>query len=327
MGDRRWAVGVDFGGTNIKLGGVTARGRLLAHATLRTEDHATPGAFVEGIAQAIERLSDTHGLQRRSLRGVGVGAPGLVDAARGRIYRLVNVRGEWRGLPLQRLLERRLRCRCVVDNDVNMVALGEWRHGAGRGSHHSVFLTLGTGVGGALVVHDRLVRGAAGTAGEIGHVVLQPDGPPCACGARGCLEALVGTNAILRRAREAIRRGNRALARLRAHHGGRLSPSVISQAAKAGDHAALAIWREVGYYLGLSVAGLINVLSPERVVIGGGIANAWRWFAPTLRSTIQAQAFAEPARVAQVRRAALGEHAGVVGGAVAVWDQAWGNVD
>lgn len=322
MTRRPWTVGVDFGGTNIKVGVVTSRGAVAAKVVLPTREHATPSRFVEGLACAIEQLAATLQLRRVGLQGLGVGAPGLIDGQRGIIHRLVNVPGGWPRVPLRQLLERRFGCPCAVDNDVNVIALGEWTFGAGRGTRHSVYLTLGTGVGGGLVIDGKLVRGASGSAGEIGHITIQPDGPRCACGNRGCLEALVGTAAILRRARQMIRthKGG-ALATFANREDGHLSPELISRAARAGDRSAREIWQEVGSYVGLGLSKAMNLLNPERIVIGGGVAKAWPWFAPSLTKTIRTHALEVPARACRVVQATLGDQAGIVGGAVLVWEQ------
>ena len=331
-------IGVDFGGTSIKVGCVTPRGRVVRSLVLPTRAHATPQTFLGGIDGAMAQLCAALNIRRRSLRGVGVGVPGLVDSRRGVVYRLVNVPGGWEGVALRRLMERRLRCPCAIDNDVNAIALGEWRFGAGRGTRHSVYVTLGTGVGGGLVVDGALVRGITGAAGEIGHTGVQRNGPRCACGRRGCLEALVGTAGIVRRARRAIRAGcvpahaalrgrvdrgrsGSQLARLAAQHGGRLSPELVSRAARAGDRAAMDIWREVGDSLGAALANVVNLLSPERIVIGGGVAGAWPWFEGRLRATVRELAFAVPASACHIVRAQLGDDAGIIGGAILVWER------
>lgn len=315
----RWLVGVDVGGTQIKMGVVSARGTVLAHRVLPTRRYATPAALVEGLGGAIEELRELHGLPRASWQGVGVGLPGLVDQSRGVVHQLVNLPGRWRGIPFGGWLARRLRCRCVIDNDANMVAVGEWRAGAGRGTAHGVYLTLGTGVGGGIVSHGRLVRGATGSAGEAGHMVIAPGGPRCACGARGCLEAYVSTAAILRQARAAMRRGS-AILRACATEAGGLTPAVVSDAAARGDAAARRIWRDLGERLGVAVANLVNLLNPERVVIGGGVSNAWPWFAPSLRAEVRRQAFELPARTVRIVKGQLGERAGILGAAYVLMD-------
>ncbi len=313
----RWTIGVDFGGTSIKLGAVDDQGRVRAQQALDTARSSRPPAFVDAVSRAIEQLGARVGVRTARLRGVGVGAPGLVDEARGLVRLLVNVPG-WREVPLGSLLERRLGCPCRVDNDANLYTLGEWHAGAGARARHVVGITLGTGVGGGLIVDGRLVRGAIGSAGEIGHLMVEPGGPRCGCGARGCLEARIGTKAILRLGRRAAKRGG-ALARLLRSAGGRLTPALMSEAARRGDAAAQAAWDEVGRWLGLGLASLVHLLNPGRVVIGGGIANAWPRFAPSMRREFSRRAMRAPARAARVVRARLGDRAGIVGAAVLIW--------
>ena len=294
------AIGVDFGATNIKLGLVARTGRVLATSVLPAQLYGAPARFVEAVGEAVERLLQARRIQRSRIAGAVVGAPGPVDHARGIVHTMVNVRG-WREVPLARLMTRRLGCRTLVENDVNLIALGEWRHGAGRGAAQMVCLTLGTGVGGGLILGGGLYRGHSGAAGEIGHMAIDPQGPRCGCGARGCLEAYVGAAAICRM-------------------GGVGTPKQLSQAAQAGDRQALRVWREFGQLLGLGVASLINVLNPDRVVIGGGVSSAWRFFAPTLQRTVRTQAMAAALHNTQIVRAKLGDQAGIVGSAVLIWD-------
>ena len=306
----QWTIGVDFGGTNIKVGLVDAKGRV-AHARLLSSNGiGRPAMFVEAVSRAVESLAQMRGLRPARLRGIGVGAPGPVDARRGVVHELVNVRG-WHDVPLRRLLAQRLRCRCAIDNDANLCALGEWRFGAGRGARALVGVTLGTGVGGGLILDGRPYRGAAGSAGEIGHTVIDAGGPRCACGRRGCLEAHVGTAAILAMARRAGLRGV-------------LTPALVSQAARRGKAGAKRVWAEVGGWLGLGLANIVNLLNPDRIVIGGGVANAWPFFAPSLLRTVRREAMDVPAREARIVRAALGGRAGIVGAAVLVWSESRG---
>lgn len=317
---RRWTVGVDFGGTNVKIGLVGGRGRVMRTAVFATPGIAAPRVFIPAVSRAIDTLARSVGLATSRLRGVGIGAPGLVDARQGIVHHLVNVRG-WRGVPLARLLAARLRCPCAVDNDANLVALGEWSFGAGRGAEHLVCVTLGTGVGGGLVLEGGLYRGASGSAGEIGHMIVLPGGRRCGCGQRGCLEAQVGTAAILSEARAAARHGSVALRRLAAASPLGLTPEIVSRAAQAGDAAARQIWVRVGRWLGLAVANAVNLLNPDRVVIGGGVAKAWPMFAPSLLRTVHGLAMDVPGRTVRVVRAKLGDDAGVVGAAVLVWQR------
>ena len=315
-----WTAGVDFGGTNIKVGLVNARGRVAHARTLPSQDVGGPAAFVDAVSRAVASIAEDVGIRPAQLRGVGIGAPGPVDIRRGVVHALVNVPG-WQDVPLRRWLERRLRCRCAVDNDANLWTLGEWRFGAGRGARVLVCVTLGTGVGGGLIFGGRLHHGVAGSAGEIGHMVIDPAGSRCGCGRRGCLEAHVGTAAILAMGTRAIRRGAGPLRTLARKAGGRLTPALISQAARHGDAAAKQIWVDVGRALGLGLSNIVNLLNPDRLVIGGGVANAWPHFAPTMMRTVRQEAMEVPARAVRIVRAHLARDAGIVGAAVLVWNE------
>ena len=315
-----WAAGVDFGGTNVKVGLVDAAGRVVRTEAFSSSEASRPDTFVKRVGRAVEALSRSVGVRPSRLQGIGVGAPGPVDVQRGMIHFMVNVPG-WREVPLGRLLERRLHCPCLVDNDVNLFTLGEWRFGAGRGADALVGMTLGTGVGGGLVFDGVLYRGCRGAAGEVGHMVIDPRGRRCGCGRRGCLEAQVGTAAILNMGAQAIRRQGGLLREGVRRAGGRLTPELISRAAAKGDRHAKAIWTEVGRRLGIGLANLVNLLNPDRIVIGGGIGNAWRWFAPTALSTVRSEAMAVHARAVRIVRAQLGNAAGVVGATVLVWNE------
>ncbi|PIQ84404.1 MAG: transcriptional regulator [Candidatus Omnitrophica bacterium CG11_big_fil_rev_8_21_14_0_20_63_9] len=318
-----WTVGVDFGGTYVKLGLVDQAGRVRHAERLASQTVRSPGAFIEGVSEAVERLGRRVGVRPLGLRGVGVGAPGPIDGRRGIVHNLVNVPG-WQLVPLKQRLERRLRCPCAVDNDANLYILGEARFGAGRGAKTLVGLTLGTGVGGGIVLDGRVFRGAVGAAAELGHMVIDPQGARCGCGARGCLESHVGTAAILRLARSAVQGRARILQRLMQQPGARLTPELVCRAADLGDASARAIWQDVGRWLGIGVANLVNILNPDVVVIGGGVANAWRHFAPALRVQVRRQALELPRHSARIVRSQRGNEAGIVGAAVLVWNEMQG---
>ena len=268
-------------------------------------------AFLDAVTEAIKQLAASVSISPSRLAGVGIGAPGLIDAKRGLVHHLVNVAG-WREVPLAATLSRRLHCRCAVDNDVNLITLGEWRAGAGRGVNNLVCLTLGTGVGGGIVMGGRLQRGVSGSAGEIGHTVLDPKGRVCACGNRGCLESFVSTRPILRQARGLLQRGDRRLSRAIAQNGGRLTPEVVSRVAATGGRAAQEIWNTLGFWLGVGIGNIVNALNPERVIIGGGVSQAWVRFIPAFRRSFRKVAMQVPARAATVTRAKLGDTAGII---------------
>lgn len=314
-----WTVGVDFGGTTIKVGLVDDHGRIRNTRILPTRQYGPPKAFAAGVAAAAASMARDRGVATRRLRGIGIGAPGTVDVARGIVVRCVNVPG-WVDVPIARWLTQRLGCRAAVGNDANAFALAEWRLGAGQGADALISITLGTGVGGGLVWNGCLINGATGSAGEVGHMVIDAGGPRCGCGRQGCLEALVGTAAILRLGRGVLRsRQGRLGAYVR--QAGTLMPRVIGDAGRAGDAPARRVWEIIGGRLGIGLANLVNILNPDRIVIGGGVANNWSLFAPAMQRTLRAEALPAPATHVRVVRGRLGDRAGILGSAVLIWER------
>jgi glucokinase len=214
----------------------------------------------------------------------------------------------WLDLPLGQILHSHWSCPVFVENDANLAVLGEWRFGAGRGAHHVVMLTLGTGIGGGIIVDDRLVRGSLGLAGEVGHIVVQLDGPRCSCGQPGHLEAIASGPAIARQVRE---RGGLS----EAGPGPEATTEAIAAAARGGDPVALSVLGEAARALGAALASLVHIFNPERIILGGGVARAGDFFLESvetvLRSSVMDPAFAEGLRVLP---SALGDEAALLGG-------------
>lgn len=258
----RAAVGIDLGGS--KIGGIRMdeHGRVLARREAATPPDAD--AIVDEV------LGITTALVEDEAAAVGVGAAGMVEFDAGTLRFAPNL--PLRDLPLRELVQERSGLRCVVDNDANAAGWGEYRFGAGRGRDHVLLVTVGTGIGGAIVTDGTLYRGAHGFAAEIGHFIVEPDGPECGCGNRGCWEQVASGKALDRLASvEADRDPSGGIA---AAAGGRQATGRdVSVAARTGDPAAVAIFEEVGRRLGEGIAGLVNVLDPELVVVGGGVAE------------------------------------------------------
>ena len=298
-------LGVDIGGTSVKLAVVDQRGRVVDRGIVPTPAVVTPRQMAALIVQAAKPL---RGAGR--IRGVGVGVPGLVDVERGVVHTLVNIRG-WRHVPLRRVMQAAFGIPVAVDNDVNLLALAEARFGAGRGARSLVCLALGTGVGGAIVLDGQLYRGVTSSAGEVGHMPIERSGPRCGCGGWGCLEAYIGNRRIVARARRLMR--HRA-----GHLSEALTPESLSRAAARGDRLARSLWEAVALDLAVAVAGVVNILNPDRIVIGGGVAQAGRWLFEPLRRAVRERAMAVPARAARIVPAALGTDAGAIGAATLV---------
>ena len=282
-------IGVDLGGTAIKLGRFTFEGELLAELEVPTPQPPMPGAVVITIVEAVQQL-DPAGLAPC----VGVGLPGPMDAA-GRVARVcINLPG-WEQIPLAEWLEPQLN-RCVtLANDGNCAVVGEAWHGAARGCSDVLLLTLGTGVGGGVLLGGTLLTGHGGAAAEPGLICIDPEGPPCNSGNRGSLEQFCSIA---------------ALGRLSPH-----SPQELSALAEAGDAEALAVWQHYGRRLGVGLSSLIYVLTPELVLIGGGLSAASEHFLPAALAEVEQRVQQESRQGLQIRRCALGNGAGRLGAA------------
>lgn len=312
------ALGIDLGGTAIKVGVVNRAGEILARASRATEAETGPEGVVERIALAVMDALHACGRELSDLDGVGVGTPGICDAARGLVRSSGNL--GWKEVPLGRLLSRRLGVPVRLENDANCAAWGEQWCGAARGCDDVILFTLGTGVGGALILGGRLYSGASGWAGELGHIRVMPDGPPCSCGLSGCLETVASAAAMGRAGQEAVAAGRSpAMARIAAAQGGQVDARAVIAAAREGDAAAAEILRRAGEYLGQASAMLISALNPALIVVGGGGAYAGDFLLEPMRRVIAEQAMPGPAGVVRVVQAALGNDAGLIGAATSVW--------
>ncbi len=303
------AIGIDIGGTKVAGGVVDELGALQAFERVPT-DAGDPDALVAAVAAMIERLAGGRRMP------VGVAAPGFIDAGQSTVYYTPNI--AWRNEPLRRRLEQRLGLPVVVDNDANAAGWAEFRFGAGRLVSDMVVLTLGTGVGGAIIVDDRLLRGGFGVAGELGHVRVVPDGIPCGCGARGCIEQYGSGRALQRMAGAVADAGGigGVLAAERERAGGVLDGTVIGRLIQEQDPGALAALAELGSWVGQACAGLAVTVDPQLFVIGGGVAEAGEALLAPVRhgflDHLPARGYhPEPAFAV----AELGNDAGVVGAA------------
>ncbi|RKS74062.1 glucokinase [Motilibacter peucedani] len=305
-------IGVDLGGTKVAAAVVDEKGAILA----RTRAETPPGAenTVGAILAAVKELREQH----PDIEAVGVGAPGFIDERRSTVLFLTNLAG-WRHRPLRPELEQALGLPVVVENDANAAAWGEAVHGAGRGEDHIVCVTVGTGIGGGLIVDGELYRGRFGVAGEVGHYRVEPNGRPCGCGNRGCWEQYCSGNALVREARWRAAE-DRAGAQLLLSYGDGSPEGVqglhVTDAATKGDPVAVASFESVGRWLGAGLADLAAILDPGCFVIGGGVSEAGDLLLEPARRTFAEVLTGRNYRpLAEIRRATLGNDAGMVGAA------------
>jgi glucokinase len=303
-----YAVAMDIGGTNIRAALVSPSGQIV-----KREQRATnPARGFELIFTDIIEMLANMGTAGAEVIGIGIAAPGPLDPETGIIIQTPNL--GWKNVPLKEPIEERLHRPVYVDNDSNMAALGEKWLGAARGVNDFVCLTLGTGVGGALVWNGQLYHGATGAAGHIGHYVINPDGPRCGCGGRGHLEAYASATAIVRRTIEKIKAGQKSvIPDMVAGNLSQLTSLLVFEAAKTGDGLALEIFRETGFYVALAIVSLVNIVNPELVVIGGQVAKAGDLlFGPIKENVAKMVSLVPPPRIVPAR---LGDDAGIVGAA------------
>jgi glucokinase len=273
-----FSIGVDLGGTNLRIAAISTEGHLLEKVTLGT-NALGPDHVVAEMCDAIRSLSGKYG-SGGALLGAGIGIPGIIDLEAGVVRKSANLPG-WSGYPVRAEIERRLGTRIFLENDAKVAALGEKWLGAGRDVDDMAMITLGTGIGGCIILGGKIFHGMNGMAGEFGHVTLVPDGVPCGCGNHGCAERYASATAIVRMAREAIAAGEApSLAQVSSDP--EFGPQLIYKLAMQGDEAARRIFYRFGSALGIMLAGLINILNLEMFVIGGGVSSAWDAFAPRM---------------------------------------------
>jgi glucokinase len=315
-------VGADIGGTNVKVGLVDRHGSLVGASHIDTRSDEGPERVIErSLSLAGDLLSET-GASWRKVEGVGVACAGLVRVSTGVLVTAPNL-PDWEDVPLAGILGAATDVDAYLDNDVNAFAYAESRLGVARGRSCGVFLALGTGVGGGLLIDGEVYRGRDGFAAELGHIVINPGGPLCECGNRGCLESMVRSKTIVEAAIELYRKAGVESELLRIAGGdlSRLTPEMLSDAASAGDASAGGVFRETGRWLGIAVGGLINVFNPEIVVIGGGVAQAGGPLLGPCRHWAGRYAFSASYASAPIVQASLGANAAMVGAALEARDK------
>lgn len=315
---RERQIGVDLGGTTFTVGLVDTEGRIERMHEHETLAEQGPASVMERIAQGIRDLLAEAALSADSLRGIGLGMPGLHDIERGVCIYASNLR--WDNVPVKEPFEAWFGVPVTLENDVRCAALGERHFGAGRDIDDMVLVTLGTGVGGALIMGGRLQRGGSGFAGEVGHQTISADGHLCGCGNTGCLEAYAGVRGIVQRAQAAYgRHKSEWLESVAGKQLEGLTPGLLYEAAMQGDETAQWVFAETGRYLGIGLSNVVSVLNPKRIIVGGGVGRAGELILAPLREEILRRAPLVMAESVEIVPAELGHTAGVVGASTLAW--------
>lgn len=305
------AIGVDVGGTKIAAGVVSPEGEVLSES--RHSSHGSKEELMSSIARAVREVREGY-----EVGGVCLAVPGLILAAENKVIFSPNLHAV-EGIDLKRALEGEVGLPVTVENDANAAAWGEFRFGAGSDVDHLVFLTLGTGVGGGIITHGVLLRGAQGAGGELGHVTIHATGPRCGCGNRGCIEALASGTAIKRRATEvAAEKPDSEIGRLAAER--EVLGEDVTELARRGDRLAVGVLREAGVWLGIGIAGFINTFNPEVVAVGGGVVEAGDLILDPARHEAYLRARSPSRDLAQIKEATLGARSGLLGAAALARD-------
>ena len=308
-------IGCDLGGTNIKAGLVNVTsGQVIFSKSIPTFSREGHDAVIERMAEVMASLIVETQIQNRDIGGVGVSAPGMLDLEKGETVFLPNLPGHWRNVPLKARLEEKLKLPVALLNDVRAITYGEWAFGAGKGVENMACFAIGTGIGGGLIVNNKLVLSNGGTAGEFGHLTIDIHGPLCGCGNNGCLEAYASGPAIATMGVRAVEQGwTTKIAELCGGDLNLIDTKLIADAALSGDKVAKDIWESAGYYLGISVANVILIAGPERIVISGGVAAAGELLLEPIRKVIKERIFVVPIDKIDVVQGTLGTDAGILG--------------
>lgn len=305
-----YVIGIDLGGTNLKAGIVDTDGKILHRLSIKTNSYADSQTISNQILSLIDETIQSAHVKESEMIGVGLGSPGLVDKKGEMILFSPNL-PRWRNVPVKRIIAERFSKPCVLENDANAAAWGEKWVGAGKEVGSMVMLTLGTGIGGGIVIDNKLWRGADNVAGEIGHMVIRMDGPQCNCGNRGCVEVYASATGMVRRFKELLKSGASSSLKI----SGEITAKMISDAALQGDRASLDIIEETGRYLGIALINITHVLNPEMIVLAGGMIGSGELLMNPIRQVAQQGAFEASYKDTKIVFSQLGNDAGIIGAA------------
>lgn len=310
MAQTRPILGIDIGGTKSAVALGSNEGEVLARAEMPTQPEDGPSVILDRLVDLAGGVLGENGVSPSDLAGVGISCGGPLDTRSGLVFDPPNLPG-WTAIPVRRRFEDAFPgVTVVLENDANATALAEWHWGAGRGTHNMVFMTMGTGIGGGLILDGRLYRGANDLAGEVGHQVILRDGPLCGCGKRGCLEALASGPAIARLARESLLYGRgKRLVEIAGGKPALITARHVVDAAREGDAFSRNILAEVGGYMGIGISNIIQILNPERIVLGTIAVHAGDLILEPIRRTVEEYAWERARSVCQIVAAELGDRA------------------
>jgi len=309
-------IGIDLGGTNIKAGIVNREGKIIKKIAVATNAQKGPNEILNRIYLAIDSLLKKNNFK---IKGIGIGLPGIVEASTGLVKNPPNLPG-WKSVPIGKLLKSRYNLPVFVENDANAAAIGELIFGSGKNLNSFIFVTLGTGVGGGIIINKKLFRGSSGGAGELGHISINHNGPKCNCGSRGCIEAYLGNNYLVRRMKGRLKNNPNSLtALLMRENNNELTPYLINLAAKRGDELAINFIAESGRLLGFALSSAINLFDIHNVIIGGGVSGFGRLLTKPALEAIKERVLAPLKSKVSIKLAKLKNNAGIQGASALIF--------
>jgi len=309
------ALGIDLGGTKILTAVANTQGEMLSRDHSITPASEGQQAVIKSILDSVGRTLDQAHIAAADLAAIGIGAPGLSNPETGILFTSPNLPG-WKDVPLRDIIEKELGRKAFLINDGNAAAVGELYFGAGRGARNFIYITVSTGIGGGIIINGKIYTGSTGTAGELGHIVINDKGPVCNCGNVGCWETLASGTALAREARHMVKKGA-ATSILKYANGKieKINAEAIHEAAQAGDKLANELIAQIAYYLGVGLANLINIFNPEAIVIGGGLSNIGDMLLEPAFEEAGRRAFPQAYKAVSFAHAELGRNSGVLGAA------------
>lgn len=318
---KEYYLGLDLGGTKILTGLADKNGKILARSRKDTEAKLGEEKIIANMVASIEEVLVKKNLQAEDIIALGIGSPGPLDAKKGIIIENSNL--PWKNVPIVEKIEAAVGIKTLLKNDANAAALGEKWFGAGKEVDNMVYITISTGVGGGAIINQELFSGVNDNACEIGHTVVDPDGPLCGCGNHGCLESFASGTAIARMAQEAAAEGkSKKMLDLADNIVEDVDAAICAQAAYQGDQTAKAIFAEAAFYLGIGLANLVNIFNTEMIILGGGVMKSADLFLDKALATMRDNALPGPLEIVEIREAELGSDIGLMGAiAVAMEDR------
>jgi len=311
---RQSIIGVDLGGTHIRVAAVSFQGEVIHRRKETTDPEQGKDLVIQKLIRMLKHALKKEKDQGRKVRAVGIGAPGVISIQEGVIVSSPNL-PDWIEVPLKQMIQEEINLPTLVENDANAAAFGEQWVGAGQGVNSLVCVTLGTGVGGGIILNGSVWHGEDGMAAEVGHTTVNPDGPQCKCGNTGCLEVYASATGIVREVKRYLKREDSMLKTSFQGREDLFSAEDVFRAAKRGDPVSLRVIHQMGRFLGIGIANLVNLFNPEMVVLAGGVTAAWKDFIPIVRDEVRLRAFEVPRERARIVKARLGDHAGIIGAA------------